>query len=599
MGIATDPSKRTYLYILTSFVVITTIGVAVILSRSRDHRDVTPGKRAEKTIVPTFAVAKPRASRATIDQPLVPQPDDWFETVTPQTGIDFAYRNGMESGNYTILESLGGGVAMIDYDGDGDLDLLFTGGGTLTGTPPVVAGLPLRLYENTGGMAFTDRSSPAGLGGSIDYSHGVAVGDYDCDGFPDLFVCCYGRSRFFHNMGDGCFEDETETCGLKIEGWRTAAVWADVDHDGFSDLYAAGYVRWSPEKDILCRYWQGKRDVCSPRRFPAEDDVLFRNRGDGTFEDFTKTAGLKPGGTGLGVVAADVNADGWIDLYVANDETNNLLYLGGPDGKLREVGEMAGVATNEYGMHDGSMGLDIGDLDGNGLPEIWMTNFQSEDNVLFRNMGNNMFSPGTTAMRLAGRSRPHVGFGTGLVDFDGDGMLDIYVANGHVFYHVGILPYQQPAQLFRNREGKRFDDISQKGGVYFRTPHVGRGAAAGDLDNDGAPDLVFVHQNEPVEVLRNNRTASRFVRVALRGRKCSRDAVGAVLSWNSGGRTITRHVRGGAGYFSHSDQRLIVPLAGSESVDVNVVWPGGGREVFRNLRSGRDFILVQGRGEYK
>ena len=522
---------------------------------------------------------------------------DWFEDATHRAGVDFAYRNGMESGHYFILESLGGGAAMIDFDRDGDLDLFFTGGGTIRGSPVRVEGLPSAMFRNDGGLSFVDVTTAAGFGHRIDYSHGCAVSDFDADGFPDLFVCCYGRSRLYRNSGCGWFTDVTESSGLIVDGWSTAAAWADVNKDGWPDLFIVRYLDWSPETDRPCKNRSAMREVCGPRSYRGVVDKLFRNRGDGTFEDVSKHAGLNERGNGLGVVAADLNGDGWIDFYVANDETNNHLYLGRPQARFQESAFLGGVATNEYGMHDGSMGLDVGDYDGDGRPDIWVTNFEAEDNGLYKNVGNASFSHSTAIAGLAGHSRPLVGFGTALHDFDSDGWPDIFVANGHVFYHGGQAPYRQPAQLFRNLEGKRFLNASQQGGSYFRVDHAGRGTAVGDLDGDGAIDIVVVHQNEPVAILRNRKTPANFVGIRLRGVSSEPHAVGAKVTCHTRGRTLVSWICSGAGYFSHFDQQLIFPLGDNDLADVTVTWLDGTREKFRDLKPGGTRILIEGQGQ--
>jgi hypothetical protein len=536
---------------------------------------------------------KPRAEIGSLES-------DWFEDVTGQSGVDFSYRNGEESGNYFILESLGGGVALLDYDRDGDLDIFFTGGGTVGNTAEKIRGWPSALYRNEGAWKFVDVTEEAGVGQSSAYTHGCAVGDFDCDGWPDLLICGYGGCRLFQNMADGRFRDVTNASGLMVvgeeSGWNTTAVFADFDRDGAPNIYIVRYLQWSPESDLICKNRQGKREICSPGRFVGASDSLFRNQGNGRFEDASSDVGLLPNGNGLGAVAADLNGDGWIDLYVANDESNNFLYLGQPDLNWQENGLAAGVATNEYGMHDGSMGVDVGDYDGDGKPDLWVTNFESEDNGLYGNLGDGTFTQMTTLTGLAGQSRSLVGFGTGLVDMDLDGWLDIFVVNGHVFYGRGQAPYLQPGQLFRNREGQRFENLSQAGGVYFRGRHAARGAAVGDLDNDGAADLVVTHQNAPVTLLRNRRPASAYTRVQLTGTRSDRQAVGAVVSTQFEERQLVRFVRSGGGYFSHSDQRIVFPCA-EESAEVTVLWPQGQREVFRGLSPGVTHQLVEGRGE--
>ncbi len=522
--------------------------------------------------------------------------DDWFEEVTSASGLQSVYRNGQESHQAFILESLGGGVALIDYDCDGDLDAFLIGGGLIETNPITIRGLPGKLFRNDAEFQFVNVSAPAAITVESDYSHGCFGADYDNDGFQDLLVTCYGRCRLFRNQGDGSFEEVSQVAGLVRENWWTGAAWGDIDHDGFVDLMVTGYVDWSPELDRPCHNSKQQRDVCSPNRYRPADNCLFRNQGNGTFSDISKQVGMIAGGNGLGIVAADINADRLVDFYVANDESDNFLYLGTPNGQLREVGHQTGVAVNQYGTHEGSMGVDAGDFDGDGLVDLWVTNFEHEDNALYRNLGHELFEHSTTRAGLAGRSRLYVGFGTALEDFDGDGHLDLFVANGHVFYHGGELPYRQRPQLFRNTGNSQFEDVSTNGAHYFRSNHSGRGSAVGDLDNDGDFDLLVVHQNEPASLLRNRAACRPHVRLKLVGTRANRDAVGARVVLRNQPTQQVRLIKSGSGYFSHSDQRIVFSITTSQA-DVLVAWPGGESEIFRSLSPGQTQILVEGHGE--
>jgi hypothetical protein len=546
-------------------------------------------------------VAGARPAAVTLPADAAIDPGDWFEDATARTGISFRYRNGEEAQRRYILESLGGGAALFDYDNDGDLDLFLTGGGEISPSDPVVIrGRPGALYRNDGSWTFVDVTQEAGLAGETDYSHGCGVADFDRDGWLDLFVCCFGRSRLYRNTRNGAFIDVSQAAGIAVMGWCTAVAWPDIDGDGWPDLYVARYAAWSPQGDLACYNSRGQRDVCSPTVYPGEPDRLFRNRGDGQFDEITRQAGLSDSGKGLGVVAADLDDDGFVDLYVARDEVAKDLYRGGPVLPLVETAQKAGVAASEFGVPEGSMGIDVGDYDGDGRPDLWVTNFENEDNALYRNLEEGSFAYATVSTGLAGQSRRYVGFGTALADFDGDGWLDIFVANGHVFVHGRQSPYRQPAQLFRNVAARgserRFENVSPRGGSYFRATHVGRGAAVGDLDDDGAPDLVISHQNEPVAVLRNRQRPAHFLRVLLRGMRCHPQAIGARVSIDLGGREVTRFVVSGAGYFSHFDQRVLFPVATDAPRDVTVHWPGGGREVFPALAVDQTHELVEGHG---
>lgn len=523
--------------------------------------------------------------------------DDWFEDVTLSSGVQFSYRNGREGNQFTVLESIGGGVALLDYDGDRDLDLLLAGGGQISmDHPPRITGLPLGLFRNEGDWKFTQVTQAAGLAFAGDYSHGCTSADYDRDGFADLLITAFGRCRLLHNQGDGTFRDASAESGLDFDGWSTAAAWADIDNDGWLDLYIAQYITWSPEQSREC--WDRARkiqDICPPQELPPAPDRLFLNRQDGAFDDITQAAEISDQGRGLGVLATDLNGDGWADFYVVNDVGVNLLYLGGPGRRFQEVGLQSGVACSEYGLAESGMGVDVGDYNGDGWPDLWVTNFELENNSLYAGGSDGIYTHATVAAGLAGTCFPYVGFGTSLDDLNGDGWPDLFITNGNVYYHLGKKGYEQPAFLYQNMDGKKFSDVSARGGPYFSVSQVGRGAAVGDIDNDGALDLVVVHQNDPVTLLRNRQAASSWVGIQLHGTAANREAIGARVSAPCSGRKVVRWVRSGAGYFSQFDQRLSFPV-NDGPLDIDVIWPGGRHEVFRGLTPGRYHEVVEGEG---
>jgi hypothetical protein len=530
-----------------------------------------------------------------------PLPGDWFEDSTVRTGIRFVSRNGRESQRFYLIESFGGGVAMVDFDLDGDLDLFFTGGGKISAapSPPQITGLPSGLYRNDGDWQFLDVSRGSGFAEPPDYSFGCTATDFDGDGFPDLFVCCYGRSRLYRNRGDGTYSEAADAAQLPAIGMGTAAAWADIDRDCLPDLFFARYVAWSPETEVTCTSRLGIRDVCGPNSYEATTALFFHNLGDGRFEDWSEVVGLKGEVKGLGLVAGDFDDDGWIDFYLANDEVAKHLYWGGSELKFVEGAWPAGVAASELGMEEGSMGVDAGDVDGDGRPDLWVVNYEHEYNALYLNRGGRQFEHATARMGLAAGARQRVAWGTALADFDGDGWLDVLVLNGHAVYYSDGAPYEQASHLFHNLAGRRFENVSGTGGAYFREVHASRGSAVGDLDGDGALDVAAVHINAPVRILRNRQPPRNFVSIRLRATAGARDAVGARATLaDDAARPRARFVFSGAGYASHSDDRIIFPIeASAEFADVVVRWPGRATELFRGLPVRRTSVLVEGRGE--
>lgn len=528
-----------------------------------------------------------------------PQPTDkdWFDDVTVASNVDFSFRNGREGEKFTLLESVGGGAGLFDFNCDDAVDLFVTGGGTIQGSPIVIAGLPNALYRNQSNLRFETVGLPARLADSDTYAIGCSVCDYNCDGHPDLFVTGYPRCNLYCNQGDGTFADVTTAAGLQFDGLQTASTWGDFDSDGLPDLLVVAYVTFDLREDRNCGDETRRiRDICGIWQYPPAPDRLFRNRGDGTYEEVTARAGLRADGKGLGVVSADVNEDGALDVYIANDFTPNFLYLGDGKGQFRECGLISGTASDENGIPQGSMGVDFGDYDGDGRGDLFVTNYQLEDNTLYRNLGDAQFAVTNGKVGLRDTCRPYVGFGTGWVDWDSDGWLDLFVLNGHVMYFTGDSPYEQPQFLFRNRDGERFENRSSQGGPYFAVPHVARGGAVGDLDNDGAPDLVVVHQNSPVTVLKNRLPAGRWIRICLHGTASDPFAVGSVISSSFAGRKIVRHVHGGGGYLSHFDRRILLPVDEGQPGKCTIRWLNGTQEVFDDLEPGRTHHLIEGRG---
>ncbi|MFM7075014.1 MAG: CRTAC1 family protein, partial [Planctomycetaceae bacterium] len=508
-------------------------------------------------------------------------------------GIDAVYRNGAEADHCSILESLGGGAGWIDYDRDGWLDLVATGGGDITADRRIL-GRPAVLYRSQGGRAFREVAATAGIAADGLYSHGVAVGDHDNDGFPDLLVTGYGVPLFFRNQGDGTFAAAPSPAGDDGR-WSSSAGWADLDGDGVLDLYLARYVDWSFANHPVCGPKATVRDVCPPRSFSGLADSLYLGDGAGGFREDSAAAGLRADGKGLGVLLADLDVDGDVDIYVANDTTDNFLYINDGRARFEENGLVSGTALDDQGVPNGSMGIDLCDFNRDGLPDLWVTNFEREWFALYRNEGRGNFLHVSRRYGITDIGGLFVGFGTVCDDFDADGHVDIAVTDGHVVKFPDASPLLQDP-LYLHFDGDRFRRAPAAAGSYFAGPHMGRGMAAGDYDRDGDLDLAVSHVGEPLEVLENRATsAGRSVLVRLVGTRSSRDAVGARVEVVGVEPAPSLQVTGGASYLSHSDRRLHVVLpTGGGAARLRVRWPAGGVEEAAIPADATEITLVEG-----
>jgi hypothetical protein len=504
-----------------------------------------------------------------------------------------------------ILEATGCGCAFIDYDNDGWMDIFLLSGTRLGGDPPDASN---RLYKNNRDGTFTDVTEKAGLK-AIGWASGVCVGDYNNDGFEDIFCTYFGQNRLYRNNGDGTFTDVTKSAGLWNDEprWGAGCSFLDYNRDGNLDLFVSNYVRFSfehapvPGENVNCN-WKGVPVECGPRGLPTGRHSLYRNNGDGTFADVSKQAGIASAteSYGMTVIAADLDEDGWTDVFVACDSTPSLLFMNNHDGTFREEGVLRGVALSDDGMEQAGMGVGIGDYDLDGHLDLFKTHFADDANGLYHNEGKGNFDDVTRSSRLAVETR-YICWGAGIVDLDNDGYPDIFLVTGNVYPEVERkLPQyaaKTPRGLFRNLGNGTFEELGEQAGPGVVERHCSRGCAFGDFDNDGDVDVLIVNLNEPPSLLRNDlRGKQNWIKIKLEGVKSNRSGIGARVLVHYGGKTQAQARLSQSSFYSCNDSRLHFGLGTSDSVEIDVYWPNGLHERFKGVQANQLVTLREGAG---
>jgi enediyne biosynthesis protein E4 len=529
-----------------------------------------------------------------------------FDDITKAAGLTVPHLSSPEK-RY-IVESMSGGVGFIDCDNDGKLDIITVNGSSVDryrqGGDPMIT-----LYHQDADLKFREITKEAGLTRK-GWGMGVAVADFDNDGWQDIYVTGFGGNVLYRNLGNCRFEDVTEKAGLRAGGFSTGAAWGDYDRDGFVDLFVPRYVHIDIDRlpefgsnDKTCRF-RGIPVQCGPWGLPGESDFLFHNRGDGTFEDVSKKAGVDDPNHYFGMqgIWADYDNDGWPDLYVADDAGPNYLYHNKHDGTFQDMGLFSGAALSGDGREQGSMGVDFADFDHDGLLDIFVTTFTGEPKTLFRNQGAQGFTDISWSSRLAQPTYPYVGWGTAFVDLDNDGWPDIFIANGHVYPQMdlvkGGVPYRQPVQIFRNNRDRTFEDVTARSGLDKLPPASRRGAAFADINNDGKIDILILNVGQPPTLLLNRtQSANHAVLFKLVGTKSNLAAIGARVTVSAGDLVQFNEIRGGGSYMSQNDLRLHFGLGQQTSMNkVEVWWPSGKKEIYQDLLADFIYTIVEGQG---
>ena len=559
-----------------------------------------PAQVAPATGAPTEQIAA--ASPSPSPTPPRPSGPIEFTDVTAEAGIHFKHNSGAFGKKY-LPETIGAGGAFLDYDNDGWQDILLVN--SIDWPENKKRKSFPALYHNNKDGTFTDVTQQAGLGVEM-YGIGVAIADYDNDGNDDIYITCVGQNRLFRNLGGGKFADVTARAGIGDPGFSTSAAWFDYDNDGKLDLFVGNYVEWSVQTDQYCSLDGKNKSYCTPQSFKGQSASLFHNRGNGTFENVTDKAGLNdPAGKTLGVALLDYDDDGWMDLFVANDTEPNKLYRNNHNGTFTDNAVIAGVAFSESGTARAGMGVDAADYDGSGKQSIVIGNFTNESIALYHNDGSGLFTDEAAASGIGKMSAQSLTFATFFFDYDLDGMLDIFAANGHVSDDISVVQptvkYAQPPHLFRNRGRKKFEEVASKLGRALTRAIVGRGAAYGDYDNDGDLDLLITTNNGPARLLRNdNANQNDLLRVKTVGTRANHDGIGAkVVVKTSKGLKVSGMVRTGSSYCSQAELPLTFGLGKPEegvTLTIDVSWPGGQKDTISNIKPNQFVVIQEGKG---
>jgi hypothetical protein len=524
-----------------------------------------------------------------------------FSNIAVQAGINFRHENGATPQKY-LPETMGAGALIFDYDSDGWPDIFLVNGGSFADAK-VSAAARHRLYRNNGNGKFTDVHATSGISVS-DYAMGVCSADYDNDGRPDLYVTGVRSNKLYRNNGGGGFVDVTARSGAGGTGlWSSSCAFADVDNDGDVDLFVTNYVDFTPDNNKYCTAGANIRTYCHPNVYNSLPDILYRNNGDGTFSDITKESGIyRRDGNGLGVVFGDYDNDGWTDIYVANDSVPNFLFHNKGKGIFEEVGFWAGVAVGGEGRPLAGMGTDMGDINGDGLLDMFVTNLDRETHSLYRNQGKGLFENVTFESGVGQATLPFVGFGTAFFDYDNDADLDLAIANGDIIDNVSLFrdntSHGQRNLLLQNDGTGRFRDVGGTSGSGFALKKVSRTLAVGDLDNDGDLDILIGNNGQTADLLRNdggNRNNALLIRTI--GSRSNRDGIGALLKLTAGGKVLTRHVKAGSSYQGQNDLRIHFGLSSGQQADrLEVLWPSGTVDTLEAIKANQIVTMTEGRG---